>query len=157
MSEERKFSKKFLKLNGILEDRVNEDDYYIIKALYKDLEKINKIYEIIDDLVKEKKFEWRSRFLILGDFVLSVSSYGLDDPANLILKTSRSDYIDKIKDRAEINKEFGYDYEKYINLHKKLIIGLKNIKLLEKSVIRMKKNNEWESIVYLKFNICENF
>jgi len=57
MSEERKFSKKFLKLNGILEDRVNEDDYYIIKALYKDLEKINKIYEIIDDLVKEKKFE----------------------------------------------------------------------------------------------------
>ena len=119
MSEERKFSRKFLKLNGILEDRVNEDDYYIIKALYKDLEKINKIYEIIDDLVKEKKFEWRSRFLILGDFVLSVSSYGLDDPANLILKTSRSDYIDKIKDRAEINKEFGYDYEKYINLHKK--------------------------------------
>ena len=46
MSEERKFSKKFLKLNGILEDRINEDDYYIIKALYKDLEKINKIYEI---------------------------------------------------------------------------------------------------------------
>jgi hypothetical protein len=58
------------------------------------------------------------------------------------LKTSRSDYIDKIKDRAEINKEFGYDYEKYINLHKKLIIGLKNIKLLEKSVIRLNKNKE---------------
>ena len=157
MSEERRFSKKFLKLNGILEDRVNEDEYYIVKTLYEDLEKIDKIYEIIDDLVKEKKFEWRSRFLILGDFVLSISSYGLDDPANLVLKTSRSDYIDKIKDRAEINKEFGYDYEKYINLHKKLIIGLKNIKLLEKSVIRLNKNKEWETMVYLKFNICENF
>ena len=46
MSEERKFSKKFLKLNGILEDRVNEDAYYIVEALYKDLEKIDKIYKI---------------------------------------------------------------------------------------------------------------
>jgi hypothetical protein len=67
-----------------------------------------------------------------------MGSYGLDDPANLILKTSRNSYIRNIMDRAEINKEFGYDYFKYVNLHKKLLIGLRSIKLLEKSVIRIK-------------------
>jgi hypothetical protein len=69
-----------------------------------------------------------------------MSSYGLDDPANLVLKISRSTYIYNIIDRAEINKEFGYDYFKYINLHKKLLIGLRNIKLLKRTVIRVKND-----------------
>jgi hypothetical protein len=55
--EEREFSKKFLRLNGILEDRLDESEYSIIKILFKDVDKVNKIFEIIDDLVKEKGFE----------------------------------------------------------------------------------------------------
>jgi hypothetical protein len=138
--EERKLGKKFLRLNGILEDRLDEDEYSIIKLLFKDVNKVNKIFEIIDDLVREKGFEWNSRFIILGDFVFSMGSCSLDDPANLILKTSRNDYIYKITERAEINKEFGYNYHKYMNLHKKLLIGLRIIKVLKKSVIRVKND-----------------
>lgn len=153
--EEREFGKKFLRLNGILEDRLDEDEYSIVKLLFKDINKVNKIFEIIDDLVREKGFEWNSRFIILGDFVFSMGSCGLDDPANLILKTSRNDYIYKINERAEINKEFGYNYHKYMDLHKKLLIGLRIIKVLKKSVIRV-KNDEWTTVVYLKFDIGEN-
>jgi len=155
INEEREFSRKFLKSNQINEDRFDENEYSVIKILFKDTKKVNKIFEIIDDLVKEKDFEWRSRFLILGDFIFSMSSYGLDDPANLVLKISRSTYIYNIVDRAEINKEFGYDYFKYINLHKKLLIGLRNIKLLKRTVIRV-KNDEWATVVYIKFDIGEN-
>jgi hypothetical protein len=138
--EERELGKKFLRLNGILEDRLDEDEYSIIKLLFKDVNKVNKIFEIIDDLVKEKGFEWNSRFIILGYFVFSMVSCSLDDPANLILKTSRNDYIYKITERAEINKEFGYNYNKYMDLHKKLLIGLRIIKVLKKSVIRIKND-----------------
>ena len=155
LKEEREFGIRFLLSNGISQDRFIEDEYSILKILFEDDKKIKKIFEIIDDLVKDKNFEWKSRFIILGDFVFSMGSYGLDDPANLILKTSRNSYIRNIMDRAEINKEFGYDYFKYVNLHKKLLIGLRSIKLLEKSVIRI-KNTEWITIVYLKFNIGKN-
>jgi hypothetical protein len=155
ISEEKKFSKRFLELNGMSEDRFDEDEYSIVKILFKDTKKVDKIFRIIDDLVREKDFEWESRFVILGDFVFSMGSYGLNDPANLILKTSRDAYIKNIMDRAEINKEFGYDYYKYVNLHKKLLIGLRIMKLLKKSVIRV-KGSDWVTIIYLRFDVGES-
>jgi hypothetical protein len=69
-----------------------------------------------------------------------MGSCSLDDPANLILKTSRNAYIYNVTERAEINKEFGYDYHKYMNLHRKLLIGLRIIKVLKKSIIRVKNS-----------------
>jgi hypothetical protein len=57
INEEREFSRKFLKSNQINEDRFDENEYPIIKILFKDTKKVNKIFEIIDDLVKEKDLE----------------------------------------------------------------------------------------------------
>jgi len=57
INEEREFSRKFLKSNQINEDRFDENEYPVIKILFKDTKKVNKIFEIIDDLVKEKDFE----------------------------------------------------------------------------------------------------
>lgn len=57
INEEREFSRKFLKSNQIIEDRFDENEYSIIKILFKDTAKVNKIFEIIDDLVKEKDLE----------------------------------------------------------------------------------------------------
>lgn len=57
INEEREFSRKFLKSNQINEDRFDENEYPVIKILFKDTKKVNKIFEIIDDLVKEKDLE----------------------------------------------------------------------------------------------------
>jgi hypothetical protein len=57
INEEREFSRKFLKSNQINEDRFDENEYPVIKILIKDTKKVNKIFEIIDDLVKEKDLE----------------------------------------------------------------------------------------------------
>jgi hypothetical protein len=57
INEEREFSRKFLKSNQINEDRFDENEYPVIKILFKDTKKVNKIFEMIDDLVKEKDLE----------------------------------------------------------------------------------------------------
>jgi hypothetical protein len=153
--KEREFGKKFLESRQIFEDRFNENEYCLIKILFEDEEKIIEIYSIIDDIVKIGKMNWESRFLILGDFVFSMGSFNIDDPANLILKTSRSAFIANIQERCEINKIFGYEPSTYLYLHKRLLIGLRDKKILERNTIRI-KNKDWETIVYFRLNVGMN-
>jgi hypothetical protein len=49
------------------------------------------------------------RFLVIGDFMFSLISFDLTDPAELIFKISRDSYLSKIELRASVNIEFGYD------------------------------------------------
>lgn len=152
--EEKWYSKKFMEINQI-DDRFDEDDYLVIKALFNDSITINKILFVIDDLVKTFEYESRSRYLILGDFIFSMGSLNLDDPANLVLKTSRCMYISNITERAYINISFGYDLSEYVNLHKKLLLGLRGNHVLERSIFRI-HSDEWETVVYFKLNIENN-
>ena len=154
--EELKYSKKFLYSNQIFEDRFDECEYYLIKSIFNNNYKINKIFKVIDDILRIEKFDCESRFLIFGDFIFSMGSPNLDDPSKLILKTSRNSYIKNITIRSEINKDFGYDPCKYISVHKKLLIGLRSEKILERNFIRV-KDDEWSTIVYIKLNVEVDF
>ena len=63
----------------------------------------------------------------------------MSDPAHIIMKTSRSEYIKRIQTRAEINIKLGYNPEKYVLLHKELLVGLRGEKIIERTIIRSKK------------------
>ena len=150
IKEERKYGKKFLQMNQIFEDRFDECEYTVVKALFKNESVVSSILKNIDDLMRKEGIKCISMYVILGDFIFSMSSFSIEDPSNLILKTSRNDYFKRIWERAEINKGFGCDYSSYINLHRKLLLGLRADGILEKNVIRRKENEQWESVVYFK-------
>lgn len=139
-----------LKLSKILKIKINtfnESEYTFIKNIWKDLELINKIYNVIDDIIGNNFSNLR--FLVIGDFLFSMTSYDFADPANLIYKTSRNSYIEKIKVRSMLNEYLGYDPYDYIDLHKKLLIGLNDNSCIKKTVIKSKSNESWETIVYM--------
>lgn len=150
IKEERKYGKKFLQMNQIFEDRFDECEYTVVKALFKNESVVSNILKNIDDLMRKEGIKCISMYVILGDFIFSMSSFSIEDPSNLILKTSRNDYFKRIWERAEINKGFGCDYSSYVNLHRKLLLGLRADGILEKNVIRRKENEHWESVVYFK-------
>ena len=149
IEDEREYSRRFLKMNQICEDRFDEYEYSVIKALFNNESMISKIFVIINDLIKKEGFKYPSKYIIFGDFVFSMSSFSLEDPSNLIFKTSRSDYFKRINERAEINKDFGYQPNDYVILHKKLMIGLRAVKVIERTILR-KKDDNWETIIYFK-------
>lgn len=150
IKEEREYGKKFLQMNQIFEDRFDECEYTVAKALFENESMVSTILKNIDDLMKKEGIKGISMYVILGDFIFSMSSFSIEDPSNLILKTSRNDYFKRIWERAEINKGFGCDYSSYINLHRKLLLGLRADGIVEKNVIRRKENEQWESVVYFK-------
>lgn len=120
---------------------------------------INNIYSVIDDIVSNEKLIWDLRFLIIGDFLFSIGSSEMQDPAELIFKTTRNSYFNRIRVRATINTIFGYDWSKYILVHQKLLIGLRLNKSIKKNVVRTSKNNMWETVVYITLKInsfCES-
>ena len=43
------------------------------------------------------------RYLIIGDFLFSLSSADLTEPSELLLKTTRNAYIERMRLRATIN------------------------------------------------------
>jgi len=150
IKEEREYGKKFLQMNQIFEDRFDECEYTVAKALFENESMVSTILKNIDDLMKKEDIKCISMYVILGDFIFSMSSFSIDDPSNLILKTTRNDYFKRIWERAEINKGFGCEYYRYINLHRKLLLGLRADGIVEKNVIRRKENEKWESVVYFK-------
>lgn len=145
IESEKKFSDIFLKNNQILEKRIFDEEYLPIKKIFED-ETIEEIYKSIEE-IKGKEI---SKHIIMGDFLFTIISF-INDPSNLIFKISKKDYFDKLRIRAEINTIFGYDYSKYIELHKKLVLELRSKKILEKCIIR-KKEEKWKTIVYFKIN-----
>lgn len=150
VKEEREYGKKFLQMNQIFEDRFDECEYTVAKALFKNESMVSAILGNIGDLMKKEDIKCIPMNVILGDFIFSMSSFSIEDPSNLILKTSRNDYFRRIGERAEINKGFGCEYHNYIDLHKKLLLGLRADGIVEKNVIRRKDKEQWESVVYFK-------
>ena len=142
IKEEREYGKKFLQMNQIFEDRFDECEYTVAKALFKNESMVSVILENIGDLMKKEGIKCISMNVILGDFIFSMSSFSIEDPSNLILKTSRNDYFRRIGERAEINKGFGCEYHNYIDLHKKLLLGLRADGIVEKNVIRRKDKEQ---------------
>jgi hypothetical protein len=64
----------------------------------------------------------------------------LSDPSNLVLKASRSDYLNKIRFRSIINNLIGFRRDEYVLLHQKLIIGLRINNVLKRTEIRTAKD-----------------
>lgn len=148
LENEKIYSEKFLKYHQILDERFNECDYNLVKAIWHDTNLINGIYTVIDDLLLSYKLNKNLRFLFIGDFLFSLFSFDLNDPSELVLKTSRNSYIYRIKLRGSINILFDCEWEKYIELHKKLLIGLRDKKILKRTQIRSLKEDVWHTTIY---------
>jgi len=140
IENEKKFSKKFLNNLQIFDERFNEGDYEFIKKIFIDNNLISKIYYVIDDLILSLKQDHDMRFLVMGDFLFSMTSKELSDPSNLVLKTSRSDYLNRIGFRSIINNLIGFRRDEYVLLHQKLIIGLRTNNVLKRTEIRTLKD-----------------
>lgn len=152
MKYEKIYSDKFLKNLQILDNRkFDEDEYNFLKPFF-DEEIIDNILEIIDDIFKNKDF----RYIILGDFLFSMTSLDIRDPSEILFKTNRNAYIERIRLRANINTMFNVDFNEYINKHKKLLIGLRLAKILGKTETRSLKDNSWETIIYFHIKIKNN-
>jgi len=149
LKNERDFGTRFLKSQQILTDRFDEREYFVIKELFKNVKMIEKVYEVIDNIIKKEKVYYMSRALIMGDFLFSICSLNSKDSACLVSKVSRDDYFNNIDIRTDINMLFDYNREEYIRIHQKLLVGLREEKIIEKNVIR-KKEKDWMSIVYFK-------
>ena len=150
---EEELNDRFLGKLNISEDRFNIEEYLHLEKIFDNCSLINKIYAIIDDIIKGKTFNTRLRHLLMGDFLFSMVSVDLTDKSHIIFKTSRNDYIAKISFRATINFFLGYNYHDYILWHRKLLIGLRINNILEKTCIRHHDGNVWISVIYFKFNL----
>lgn len=153
IENEKKFSKKFLSNLQIFDDRFNEEDYEFIKIIFMDNNLIDKIYYVIDELIIDLKQDYDMRFLVMSDLLFSMTSKELSDPSHLVLKTSRSDYLNKIRFRCTINNLIGFEWDKYMLLHKKLIIGLRVSNVLKRTEVRTLKDDSWETMIYMEINL----
>ena len=150
LMEEKKLADVFLKHKEINDDRFNEDEYHFIKHFFNDKILINNIFSVIDDLINIDRLDIGFRYLILGDFFFSMRSLDLKDASEIIFKTTRSEYIERIRLRSLINNLFINDMSKYIKLHKKLLIGLRLNNSIQRTIIRSFDNGSWESTIYYK-------
>jgi hypothetical protein len=139
LNNEKEVSKIFLQKIKISQKKIDENDYAHVKNICSNTDLIEKICKTISEVCD---FEKKSILLILTDFLFSITSYGMKDPANLIFKTTRSDYINNIRLRAIINSTFGYEPLNYINIHRKLIIALKVKEIIKKYDIRILENTK---------------
>jgi hypothetical protein len=149
LKNERDFSARFLKSQQILTDRFSDKEYLVIRELFKNEKMIEKIYEVIDNIIKKEKLYYMSRSLIMGDFLFSICFLNSSDSSCLVSKVSRDDYFNSIKIRTDINKWFDYNDKEYIKVHQKLLLGLRGEKIIERHVIRIKEK-DWVSIIYFK-------
>ena len=142
---------------AFLEDRFDHDEYRVVKSLWLDQKLIDGLYLVIDDVVKKEKINKDIRFLIIGDFLFSLSSFDLADPLELVLKISRNSYMYRIRLRCSINIIFDIAWHQYILIHQKLLIGLESSKILKKSSLRTSKNGTWQTEVYFTLLIDGDF
>jgi hypothetical protein len=103
LKNEKEFGMRFLKSQQILADRFDNNEYTIIKELFKNVKMIEKIYEVIDNIVEKRKTDYISRDLIMGDFLFSICCLNSNDSACLVAKISRDDYFNNIEIRTNIN------------------------------------------------------
>ena len=92
IKNEKEFSIRFLKSQQILPDRFDEDEYLVIKELFENVSMIEKIYEVIEYILKKEKIYNISKIIVMGDFLFSMGCLNSKDPVSLVLKISRDDY-----------------------------------------------------------------
>lgn len=155
LEKEKAFSKKFLENSEIFD----ESEYSLVKSIWLDQNLINEIYSVVDDVIQGQKINKVDlRFLVIGDFLFSLTSNDLVDPSELILKTTRNAYIYRIGLRAAINNMFDYDWVVYILIHKKLLIGLRVKKIINRAIVRtIDKKKKWSTTIYFTLEIKEEF
>lgn len=146
IEHEKICSDTFLKDMQIFDDRFVEEDYLFLSPLMDSIP-TEKILEIIDDILSKEKIDCSLRLLILGDFLFSMTSQELSDPANMLFKTTRNEYLSKIRFRSVINFYLNCDFD-YLKIHKKLLIGLRINNIIERSEIRTLSGDKWETIIY---------
>lgn len=147
---ERINSEKCLHSLQIFDNRFDDSFYNFLSPLFNNDVLIDNIYSIIDNICAPFKLNNESKFLILSDFLFSMISYDLSDPANLIFKTTRNDYINRIKLRSILNTYLNYNSEQYLIMHKKLLIGLRVNKIIQKTEIRTLHIKKWETVIYFQ-------
>lgn len=135
-------SSKFLKSLHFVENRFDDNEYYFLEPLFKDTYMIKKIYEIIEEILKKQKICSEFKFLVIADFLFSMTSSNLVNPSELVFKTTRTEYIERIILRSIIN----YNFTKinsidYCTIHKKLLIGLRLEGFLKKTELRTVNNS----------------
>lgn len=152
IEKEREYGSEFLKSKQILDERFSEDEYTWMKPIWEKSNIIDDIYMVIDDIIGEFNFKYDLRFLMIGDLLFSLKSGNLCDPGEIILKTTRNDYLNKIKIRSILNEEMCGDWSGYHKSHQKLLIGLRLCGLLTRNIIRKRKNESWESIITIQLS-----
>jgi hypothetical protein len=155
---ENNHSTIFLKTININGSRFYSSEYVVFEPVFNNNLVMQKIYDVIHDLIKEQNLSIEAKFMILGDFLFSMTSCDLRDPGNIVFKTSRDDYLDKIVLRSSINEYFGYEWYNsfiYLETHKKLLIGMRINGVLKKNIVKKNKNGSWESTVYYKLEVPE--
>jgi hypothetical protein len=103
LKNEREFGTRFLKSQKILTDRFDNEEYSIIKEIFKNVKIIEKIYEVIDNILEKRKIDYMSKDLIIGDFLFSICCLNSNDSACLVAKISRDDYFNNIEMRTNVN------------------------------------------------------
>jgi len=157
IKHEKYYSNIFLRTNHIFEERFFKDEYTIIKKLWSNQELVDNIFVVIDNILNSIKMPNNVRYLIFSDFIFSLNIYTMSDSLEIFLKTSRNNYISNIHTRARINILFGCDFYDYVHIHKKLLIGLRQNKIIKRDFIRNKNKKGWETLVYLSLSIKIDF
>ena len=154
LENEKICSTSFLQSLQIFDQRFDTKEYEFIETLSLYIN-YNEILMVIKNIIKDvnlEKNEKNIEFLILIDFLFSMTSVDFRDPANIFFKTTRNEYLQKISLRAAINIYFNCDYLTYITIHKKLLIGLRLKNILIKTEIRTKVENTWSTVIYFSLN-----
>lgn len=158
MEFEKKNSDIFLTKYDLDIRRFERIEYTMVQSLWEDQIIINNLYTIIDDIVKNFNLDYSSRYIIIGDFLFSITSFNLYDPSELIIKINRDTYLSRIRIRCDLIYLFNIEYDLYLIIHKKLLIGVRANSIMERSVIRTKSpSKDWSSFVNFTLNVKKDF
>lgn len=133
--------------------------YFLVKLFFNDKRLILTLSSIITYLLrKEEKLQKINNIghFILSDFIFAFINHDLQDPANLVFKISRTDYLYYVSIRSRINVLFEIDPDAYQMFHKKFLVGLRVEKILTKYQIRSFKNKIWNTVIYFQLKLFQD-
>ena len=130
----------------------NEMDYTHLKVFWEDKEKLDKIYEIIDDL---NPFVYGYRYSFVLDFFFAMTAYKIGSDISGVHGIDRAEYMERIVLRANIARVLGCEYTKYVLVHQKMLIGLRIKRIISRIVVRSANSGGWGSHTYLSLP-CSN-
>lgn len=120
-------------------------DYMFLEPLLNDSSFILKMRIIVDavhkDVYDNNPSSDTTFNTVLSDFLHTLFVHRWNDFLSSNDFISRNEIIEKIALRSHINSMLGYDYDKYLLLHKKLLIAAVSENLLEKRHTLIRKND----------------